>query len=300
AASLQDDFSEHLGADEIVAHADLSASNEERARATEHLACCDMCRRELADLRASITRGAGKRAWAWRRLGAVAAVMLLAIVITAAIALRREPPAQRRVIPPVDRSPSARDLLVAAALRDGIAKPAVLVALAQPGQAMRGVGSDEQPKVIEPVGIVVDDTRPRFRWSGTGDAAVNVSILSQASTVATSVTLHGNEWKPAQALERGRIYRWQIEVTTTKDVMIAPRPSDPPALFTVLSDDEHRALEAARVRFANDDLYLGVLTARDGLQGEAAEHLRRYSAAHPEEKTAATLLREVEAWRARQ
>jgi len=80
--------------------------------------------------------------------------------------------------------------------------------------------------------------------------------------------------------------------------MIAPNPSDPPAMFAVLSDDEHGALASARVRFANDDLYLGVLAARDGLESEAVGHLRRYCAAHPAEKQAAALLRGVEAWRA--
>jgi hypothetical protein len=197
----------------------------------------------------------------------------------------------------VDGQRAARDALVASALRAGIAKPAVLVAMAQPGQTMRGAASDEEPRVIEPVGVVVEDTRPRFRWSGTGDARVTLSIFSGERTVQTA-TLHGKEWKPARELERGATHRWQIEVTTNRNVMIAPNPSDPPALFTVLSDDAHRALDAARSRFANDDLYLGVLAARDGLQAEAVTHLRRYCTAHPEETNVAALLREVQGWRA--
>jgi anti-sigma factor RsiW len=297
AASLRDDFGEHLRGDEVVAYVDTSASNEEAARATEHLAYCETCRREVADLRAFSTRRAGSYAPPRRRLAAVAAGVVLSIVIAAAIALRREPAAPLRTAATVDRQRAARDVLVAAALRDGIAKPAVLVAMAQPGEAMRGVASDEEPRVIEPVGVVVDDARPLFRWSDTGDANVSLSIFSEARTVTRVATLHGNEWRPAHGLERGKVYRWQIEVTTTKNVMIAPGPSDPPALFTVLSDDAHRALDASRARFANDDLYLGVLAARDGLQGEAVEHLRRYCAAHPEEREAAALLRAVEAWR---
>jgi hypothetical protein len=69
-------------------------------------------------------------------------------------------------------------------------------------------------------------------------------------------------------------------------------------MFAVLSDEEHYVLATARARFANDDLYLGVLTARAGLESEAVGHLRRYCAAHPAEKQAAALLRDVEAWRA--
>ncbi len=296
AAALREDFGEHLRGDGIVAYVDGSASSEEAARAAEHLSYCDACRLDVADLRAFTSRRPRTFATAWRMLAA--AVVVLAVVITAAIALRRQPAVPRTTTTPVDRHRAGRDAIVAAALRDGIPKPAVLVAMVQPGQTMRGVTSDDEPRVIEPAGVVVDDTRPRFRWSGTGGASVTLSIFSGERTIVQTAAIRGNEWQPARELERGAVYRWQIEVTTKGNVTIAPRPSDPPALFTVLSDDAYRALNDARVRFANDDLYLGVLAARDGLQGEAVDHLRRYCAAHPEETKAAALLREVEAWRA--
>jgi anti-sigma factor RsiW len=297
AAALRDDFEEHLRGDEIVAYVGGSASSEEAARAAEHLSYCEACRGDVADLREFSSRRRPRTfTTAWRMLAA--AVVMLAIVITVAIALRRElavPPMTTKA--PVDRQRGARDAIVAAALRDGIAKPAVLAAMVQPGQTMRGVPSDDEPRVIEPAGVVVDETRPRFRWRGTADASVTLSIFSGERTVVQTASLHGNEWKPASDLERGATYRWQIEVTTKGNVMIAPSPSDPPALFTVLSDAAHRELDAARRRFANDDLFLGVLTARDGLQGEAVDHLSRYCAANADEKRAAALLREVEAWR---
>jgi anti-sigma factor RsiW len=298
AAALREDFGEHLRGDEIVAYVDGSASSEEAARAAEHLSYCDACRLDVADLRAFSSRRPRTFATAWRMLAA--AVVVLAVVITAAIALRRTPAVPLTTTTPVDRQRAGRDAIVAAALRDGIPKPAVLVAMVQPGQTMRGVASDDEPRVIEPAGVVIDETRPRFRWSGTGGASVTLSIFSGERTVLQTAALHGNEWTPARELERGSTYRWQIEVTTKGNVMIAPNPSDPPALFTVLSDDAHRALDAARIRFATDDLFLGVLTARDGLQGEAVDHLRRFCGAHAEEKRAAALLRQVEAWRAAQ
>ncbi|HXA20566.1 MAG TPA: hypothetical protein VN380_26540 [Thermoanaerobaculia bacterium] len=298
AAVLRDDLGEHLSGDEIVAYVDGSSSSVEAARATDHLSYCEACRDDVADLRAFSSRRP-RTFTAWRMLAA--AVVVLAIVITVTIALRREPAVPPMTTKaPVDRQRGARDAIVAAALRDGIAKPAVLAAMVQPGQTMRGVPSDDKPRVIEPAGVVVDETRPRFRWRGTADASVTLSIFSGERTVVQTAALHGNEWKPASDLERGATYRWQIEVTTKGNVMIAPSPSDPPALFTVLSDDSHRALNDARLRYANDDLYLGVLTARDGLHAEAVDHLRRYCAAHPEEAKAAALLRDVEAWRAAQ
>lgn len=299
AAVVREEFGEHLHGDEIVSYVDGSASSDDAERAAEHLSYCENCRDDVADLRAFSRRRPRTRTTAWRMLAA--AVVVLAVVITVAIALRREPVVPRMTTKaPVDRQRGARDAIVAAALRDGISKPAVLVAMVQPGQTMRGVASDDEPRVIEPAGVVVDDTRPRFRWSGTAGANVTLSIFSRERTVVQTAAIRGNEWKPASALERGATYRWQIEVTTKGNVTIAPSPSDPPALFTVLSEDGHRELEAARVRFANDDLYLGVLTARDGLQSEAVDHLRRYCAVHPEETKATALLREVEAWRGAQ
>jgi anti-sigma factor RsiW len=296
AASLRDDFADHLRGDEVVAYVDGSVSTEDAARAAVHLADCEACRADVADLRAFSLRRPGTPPRSWRRFAALAAAAVLAIVILAAIVLRREPAAPRPAPPQVDRQRAERDALVTAALRDGLAKPAMLVAMAQPGQAMRGVASGEEPRVIEPVAVVIEDTRPLFRWSGTGDASVSLSIFSEGRTVVR-VTLHGNEWKSAQELDRGKTYRWQIEVATSKKVMIAPGPSDPPALFAVLSENAHRALGTARARFPNDDLYLGVLAARDGLQDDAVDHLRRYCASHPGETQAAALLRDVEEWR---
>jgi len=297
AAMLRDDFGEHLHGEEIVAYVDGSASKEEAARAAEHLAWCEACRSDVADLRAFAPR-TGAQKPSWRTFAAVAAAAVLAIAIAAFVVLRRQPAAPPRPAVVVDRQRLERDAVVAAALRDGITRPPVLAALALPGQSMRGVASAEAPQVIEPIGVVVDDTRPLFRWSGTGGARINLSVFSEGRLVLQSATLHGNEWKPAQALERGRVYRWQIEVTTKTSVMIAPGPSAPPALFAVLSDDEHRKLDGVRARFANDDLYLGVLAARNGLQGEAIDHLRSYCAAHPTEKEPGALLRAVEGWRA--
>jgi hypothetical protein len=296
AASLRDDLGEHLRGEAVVAYVDGTASTEETARATEHLGYCDACRRDVEDLRQFSRRAAITPSW-WR-LAAVAAAVLLAIVIAAAIIFRREPAAPPRTATHVDAHRAERDALVTAALRDGIAKPALLVSMTPPGQAMRGVSAGEEPRVIEPAGVVVDDARPLFRWSDTGNTNVSLSVFSEGQTVMQSATLRGNEWKPARALDRGKVYRWQIEVTTAKTVTIAPNPSDPPAMFAVLSDDEHRALAAARIRFANDDLYLGVLAARFGLESEAIGHLRRYCAAHPAEKQTAALLRSVESWRA--
>ncbi len=293
ATSLRDDLGDHLRGDDVVAYVDGTASTEEAARATGHLAYCDACRQDVEDLRQF-----SRRSTPWWRLAAVAAAALLAIVIAAAIISRREPATPPRTATHIDAKRAERDALVTAALRDGIAKPALLVSMTPPGQAMRGASSGEEPRVIEPAGVIVDDPRPLFRWSDTGNANVILSIFSEGQTVMQSATLHGSEWQPARALDRGKVYRWQIEVTTAKTVTIAPNPSDPPAMFAVLSDDQHRALAAARARFATDDLYLGVLTARNGLESEAIGHLRRYCAAHPAEKQVAALLRGVEAWRA--
>jgi len=294
ADSLRDDLGEHLRGEDVVAYVDGSASAEETARANDHLAYCDACRRDVADLRQFTLRRRRPITPSWRWLAAAA---ILAIVIAAAVMSRRAPVTPPRTPIQLDAKRAERDALVAAALRDGIAKPARLVTMTPPGQVMRGVPSDG-PRVTEPVGVIVDDPRPIFRWSDTANANVSLSIFSEGQTVMQSATLRGNEWQPAHALDRGKVYRWQIEVTTTKTVVIAPNPSDPPAMFAVLSDEEHRTLAAARARFANDDLYLGVLTARAGLEGEAVGHLRRYCAGHPAERQAADLLRDVEAWRA--
>ena len=60
-----------------------------------------------------------------------------------------------------------------------------------------------------------------------------------------------------------------------------PAPPRPNPRFRVIGDDELRDLAAARARYPDDHLLLGVLAAHHGLRGDARRELARYAAEHP-------------------
>lgn len=284
----------------LTAYVDGQLDEQARASVDEHLATCSRCREDVADLRAT-QQAIRPRSHAWRWL-AVAAVFGLAI--TTAVLLARKKPVPPMPInvqtaqttttnvaaPPKDDHPEWRARVEKALGAGALKMPASLAALQIAPDQLRA--PEGETAHLEPVGAIVDATRPRFTWTPTPDATYVVSIFDGDTPVAESGTLHAAEWRPDRDLPRGRIYQWQVEVRAGDDVTILPTPPAPPALFRVLDAHAHAELEQARAAHANDHLLLGVLYASHGLRAEAETELRKV-----ESPDGRKLLHSVEAWR---
>lgn len=222
----------------------------------------------------------------WRLLLIVASVI---VVIGAAffVALRRPVPSPPRPAPPVNVTSIAdygRDdwnALVRNALETGEAQwPEPELA------ALRGPAS--AALMLAPAGVIVETTQPPFTWPAEIGATYRVGIYSGERTVAGSPRLHVNQWiPPAGSLERGGTYTWDVNVLA-RDGRERVVPA-PPAKFSVMTDSAATELEAARTRFPNDHLLLGLLYARGGVRDRAQEEFRRYASEHPESRPARQL-----------
>lgn len=164
------------------------------------------------------------------------------------------------------------------------------------GTLMGSPGQGETFSLLSPVGVVVRADRPRLRWRPLPEAsAYTVTVLdSDLKIVATSPSLSTTAWTPPRALERGRVYKWQVSALKDGEEIVAPAAPAPEARFRILdrnTNDELRRLEKANAR---SHLARGVLYAQAGLLVEAERELRALVAANPQSAVARNLLRSVQ------
>jgi anti-sigma factor ChrR (cupin superfamily) len=300
--TLDPTLGDHLRGDDLLDYVDGSLSPVAMSEAGAHLEHCTICRDDVADLHG--LRGGGRRRW--QRV-ALAAAAVLIVVIGIGVAVRRKPtslPTKTVGRPPISTStatlladppPAAWRALVDSAITSGrIAPPAILATLRMPAETVRGEGAG-RASAVAPNGVVLDDPRPSFLWGGSPGAVYTVSVFDGDREAMRSVPLRSSAWTPERDLERGRMYRWQVEARRGNETSIIPPAPQPAPLFELLDDSAHRALDSARRRYPGDHLLLGVLAAHYGLQDEAIEELTRYQSAHPDSHSA-SLLDSVRAW----
>ncbi|HVR40512.1 MAG TPA: hypothetical protein VMU84_15555 [Thermoanaerobaculia bacterium] len=155
-------------------------------------------------------------------------------------------------------------------------KRAAILALLNPtaGRVRSGdVPAPEKNALNEPVGIVVEDARPEFRWTYDGDA-VKVEIYDRKfHSVASSSWLHVSSWQPSKPLPRGEILTWQILVRKGGEEITAPSPPTPPARFQIL--DAKALAELKEVKRHDDPLVAGLIYAREGMESAAAAQFEK-------------------------
>ena len=155
--------------------------------------------------------------------------------------------------------------------------------------------------VLDPVGHVLLNDRPTFRWSALEGANGYVVEVYDDSfgLVATSPQLTTRSWAAPQTLPRGKVYSWQVKAVKDGEEIKSPRPPAPQAKFRVL--DRAKADEIARAKRAHPSshLTLGLLYAQAGLLKEAEQELRLLQRANPDSDLARGLLRQVQALRRR-
>ena len=146
---------------------------------------------------------------------------------------------------------------------------------------------DSGPRVslslLSPLGIILNTTRPTFRWRALDGATPYVVSVYDAdfNLVASSPKLSETVWKPDISLKRGATYSWQVSATKDGREIIAPAAPAPQAMFKVLDEAGAARLESARRAYADSHLLLGVLYAREGLLAEAEREFRLLLRANP-------------------
>ena len=165
------------------------------------------------------------------------------------------------------------------------------------GRAGKLMGGPSQSAygLISPVGVVLINDRPTFRWlAQPGATGYEVALFDPASKkVAGSGLITATNWTVDTLLERGVIYSWQVRAIRDGKEIILPPPEAPDARFKILERAKADELERAQRSSPRSHLLLGILYAEAGMVEEAEQQFRDLVKANPESEVAKKLLSSI-------
>jgi anti-sigma factor RsiW len=195
----------------------------------------------------------------------------------------------------------AKQQLIKNALRSGrVMMPATISEVtAKAGVLMSSSSAGVSFALQSPIGSFVQSPRPLFRWGEMkGATSYVVTVYDPAfRVVARSEEVTRTEWAPAQELERGIIFRWQVTANLNGRQLKSPVPPAPEARFKVIDAAKSDELQGAKQRVADSHLALGLLYAEAGLLDDAERELQVLLRANPQANIARQLLQSVKARR---
>jgi hypothetical protein len=201
-----------------------------------------------------------------------------------------------------DDLPAGYQNLVKKALSTGkIERSSQLQGLTRPPSSLMGSNNPQSDfSVLEPLGTVLLNNQPTFRWSAMeGVAGYVVEVYDEKFTpVTSSPQLTDLTW--TTTLPRGHVYSWQVKAIKDAQEITSPRPPAPQAKFRVLDQAKANELANARRAHPSSHLTLGLLYADAGLLREAEQEFRLLLKANPNSDLARNLLRQVQSLRRQQ
>ncbi len=283
----------HLTYEDLEQLAGRHVSGEDLVWMEQHLAACQTCAGELADLREFVRQQQPVRfrKW-WIVLPVIAAAAALVL------ALRDTTPAtvafvvdSGRIISldaagqlhGVDGAAPATKAAIADVLRKG-ELPASNATGGLRGQrdTLLGLaGSPSAIRAVSPVAIVTLELTPVFRWSAPADATkFKVAVFTtNFEQVATSGDLSTNEWLCTTELQAGTTYIWTIATTVGGKRILSPKAPEPEVRFRTATRTERADFAAAKGLHSN--LAMAIAATRAGMYAEAEQALGQLGATSP-------------------
>ncbi len=306
-AEAFDGESAHLNFEELEALVDAGAGSH------PHLAGCEMCAGEVEDLKAFRDSQQKPRRRLGRVLvpaGALVAAGVLALVLGRHREIRRpvEIPTiaaledgGRTVGLKADGTVAGLDAatpelrrMAGEAMRTGRLPEAANVDDVVRGRETLLSGGAEAAAALRPVipvGTVVDEVAPEFRWTaaaGAGRFVVSV-YTDNFVPVASSGELRQTEWKCTVPLRRGAVYLWTVSGMVRGRRVVAPRSPEPEARFRVAATEASAQMEAVRRMEPRSDLLVAIEAEKLGMFDEADRALGRLGGRNPGSAVAARL-----------
>ena len=195
---------------------------------------------------------------------------------------------------------SAQRMVKAALAGESLAKPKVLDDLSSPPIKLLGdPSSDTAFELIGPIGRVIAEERPNFRWRAlNGAASYVVSIFDENfNRVARSPVLSKTSWTAAAPLPRGRVYSWEVTAAKEGKEFTAPVAPASRAEFRILEAEKLSVLTKLKQQRPVSRLALGLMYAQSGLVTEAEGQFRQLVKENPDSATARKLLRTLQEWK---
>jgi len=199
----------------------------------------------------------------------------------------------------LERLPAGVQRKVQAALQTGkLEQSSALGQLnSRPSKLLSNSGNGLPFRLIGPLGHVVRNEQPTFRWRELAGAQSYVVTVTDAdlNEVATSPPLNTTEWRISKPLKEGSIYSWQVTALKDGARITSPVLPAPQAKFKVLDRATSETLQQAQSVYPDSHLTLGVLYAEAGLLDEAEQELHVVLRNNPRARIAQTLLQNVRA-----
>jgi len=168
-------------------------------------------------------------------------------------------------------------------LMSGSLSPNATAELQGRGAVLLGPDAEEKgPTLISPVGTVVREQRPLFRWTIATSNEVQIDLYDRNfEPVMSSGPVKGSDWTCTTSLKRGEMFRWQIRYRDGSNEIVVPSTTSADARFMVLSKSALAELEREEKTHADSHLVLGALYANAGLLDDAERELTAFAAANP-------------------
>jgi hypothetical protein len=145
------------------------------------------------------------------------------------------------------------------------------------------------------LGTAVRFSNPEFEWTSRGPNTTYIVTLKNLTSgqIISSPSLHAVAWAPAEPLQRGSIYAWQVAASLDGQGEIAPTPPSPQARFLVLDASAVARLENLPPSHA----LRAALYAEAGLLDEAELEAKALANENPGSPVAAGLLHRIQSLR---
>jgi anti-sigma factor RsiW len=195
--------------------------------------------------------------------------------------------------------------VIATAMREGkLEIPAAIQSIASNREIL--AGAPEKPsefQVKSPIATAVRERMPHFNWRAQpGAAQYRIRIVDwQSGEVVMTGESDGprTEWAPAEPLDAGKVYQWQVEALRDNDIISrSPKPPEPEARFKILSDNERLKVESVIRSAGRSHLALAVTYTQAGLLDEAIDQLRILAKENPDSQIPLELIAQIETARA--
>jgi len=175
-------------------------------------------------------------------------------------------------------------------LRGMIGQQEVLMGKAETGRLF---------SLVSPVGTVVLNNQPSFRWTPlSGADGYRLYIYDgNYNEIAASPLLKETEWKATQTLHRGMEYNWQVAAMKGGKEFLSPIPPAPEAKFQILTEDRLNEINRIRQSSGNSHLVLGTLYAQYGLLDDAENEFKELLLANPQSEAAKKILESIQSIR---
>lgn len=190
--------------------------------------------------------------------------------------------------------PAGFQLAIKNAIETGQVKtPRAVAELGKEAEVLMGPSTNGVAfALFNPVGKVIRTARPSFRWQAVeGATSYTVAVFdADYNEVARSPALTSPSWTMPEALERGRVYLWNVTATSDGREIKSPVAPAPEARFRVLEKEKLDEISRARKDYPDSHLLAGLLYAQAGLLDEAEREFQILARRNPKSAVAQRLL----------